>query len=82
MGIARNRVHRPDIRPGCADRCGCCWIIASRVAGMTLRITPIAPRPVRTERDYRRRREAEKQAALHEKLMREVKEKTDVRRDA
>ena len=44
---------------------------------MTLRITPIAPRPVRTERDYRRRREAEKQAALHERLKREVKEKRD-----
>ena len=46
---------------------------------MTLRITPIAPRPVRTVNDYRRRREAEKQAALHEKLMREVKEKEHVR---
>ena len=44
---------------------------------MTLRITPIAPRPVRTVNDYRRRREAEKQAALHEKLMREVTEKCD-----
>ena len=41
---------------------------------MTLRITPIAPRPVRTVNDYRRRREAEKQAALHERLKREVKE--------
>ena len=46
---------------------------------MTLRITPIAPRPVRTVNDYRRRREAEKQAALHEKLMREVKEKANER---
>ena len=42
-----------------------------------MKITPIAPRPVRTVNDYRRRREAEKQAALHEKLMREVKEKRD-----
>ena len=49
---------------------------------MTLRIRPIAPRPVRTVNDYRRRREAEKQAALHEKLMREVKEARNEQADA
>lgn len=49
---------------------------------MTLRITPIAPRPVRTVSAIQKRREAEKQAALHERLKREVKEKADVRRDA
>ena len=49
---------------------------------MTLRITPIPDKPVRTEREYRKREAAKQQAALHEKLMREVKEKADVRRDA
>jgi len=42
---------------------------------MTLRITPIPDKPVRTEREYRKREAAKQQAALHEKLMREVKEK-------
>ena len=46
---------------------------------MTIRIRPIAPRPVRTVNEYRKRKTAEKRAALHEKLMREVQEKNDVR---
>ena len=52
---------------------------------MTIRITPIAPRPVRTVNDYRRRREAEKQAAKHEALKRYVaaqKEKAGEQADA
>ena len=44
---------------------------------MTLRITPIPDKPVRTVSAIQKRREAEKQAALHEKLMREVKERRD-----
>ena len=42
---------------------------------MTLRIRPIAPPPVRTVNEYRKRLQAERRAALHAKLMREVKEK-------
>lgn len=40
---------------------------------MTLRIRPIAPPPVRTVNEYRKRREAERRAALHAKLLAEVK---------
>ena len=47
-----------------------------------MKITPIAPRPVRTVSAIQKRREAEKQAALHEKLMREVKEARNEQADA
>ena len=49
---------------------------------MTLRITPIPDKPVRTEREYRKREAAKQQAALHEKLMREVKEARNEQADA
>ena len=47
-----------------------------------MKITPIPDKPVRTEREYRKREAAKQQAALHEKLMREVKEKADDQADA
>ena len=46
---------------------------------MTLRITPIPDKPVRTEREYRKREAARKYAETHKKLMREVKEKANER---
>lgn len=42
---------------------------------MKPRFEPITPRPVRTVNDYRRRREAEKRAALHARLAREIEQK-------
>lgn len=42
---------------------------------MTLRIRPIAPRPVRTVAEMQKRRKAEKQAALHARLAKEIQEK-------
>jgi len=45
---------------------------------MTLRIAPIPDKPVRTVSAYQKREAAKRQAALHEKLMREVKEKEHV----
>ena len=49
---------------------------------MTLRITPIPDKPVRTVSAYQKREAAKQQAALHEKLMREVKEKAGEQADA
>ena len=46
---------------------------------MKIKFYPVVPPPDGYERDVRKRRKAEKQAALHEKLMREVKEKEHVR---
>ena len=49
---------------------------------MTIRITPIPDKPVRTVSAYRKREAAKQQAALHEKLMREVKESRNEQADA
>jgi hypothetical protein len=38
-------------------------------------IRPIPPRPVRTVNDYRKRLAAEKRAALHARLAREIEQK-------
>ena len=48
---------------------------------MTLRILPIAPPPVRTVNEYRKRKAAERRAALHAKLMREVQERDNAQRE-
>ena len=42
---------------------------------MKPRFEPVTPRPVRTVNDYRKRLAAEKRAALHARLAREVQEK-------